>query len=59
MVREGRVSDTHPQAYPPINCHQVGFKMMAYPAILDKVKGTPIKVRMEGRRGQVLSVMKV
>jgi hypothetical protein len=27
----------------------VGFKMMAYPAILDKMKGTPIKVRRGGR----------
>jgi len=25
--------------------------MMAYPAILDKVKGTPVKVRREGREG--------
>lgn len=25
---------------------QVGFKMMAYPAIPDKARGTPIKVRV-------------
>ncbi|KAM3568598.1 hypothetical protein VYU27_009283, partial [Nannochloropsis oceanica] len=49
------------QAYPhyllnPEGCVdkklEVGFKMMAYPAILDKVKGTPIKVY---RRGQLLA----
>lgn len=35
----------HQQHKTQIHRPQVGFKMMAYPAILDRARGTPIKVR--------------